>query len=305
VSPAAAEVVIRMRLGRQLQRWSQLGKTEREKAINRFVSDVQSAGLTPGNAELLRRLSDNLEMGGQGNLAAHAIKELLPAFRSSTEPGLQRQAPLMEGIARRLELVGKPFELEGTLLDGSKFDWNAYRGKVVLLDFFQNSCVVCREEVPIALQVHAAYKDQGFDVVGVNLDDQPQLAEKFRKDTGFHFPTLFGDDTPDLALKYGMITLPRAILVDQNGNVVSTVARGERLIQHLHELLGPPRGSIGGIGQSTGDDSSGDQSSVVPTSFDEPIQLGSEGDEAAAPSAPNAPSEASEAEAPAPSPPDE
>ena len=37
--------------------------------------------------------------------------------------------------ARRLDLPGKPFELTGTEMDGSKFDWAKYRGKVVLVDF--------------------------------------------------------------------------------------------------------------------------------------------------------------------------
>jgi thiol-disulfide isomerase/thioredoxin len=225
-------------------------------------------------------------MNGQADLAAAAIKELLPAFHSSTEPMLQRQTPLMEGIVRRLELVGKPFELEGTLLDGSKFDWNNYRGKVVLVDFFQNSCLVCREEVPIVLQAYSAYKDQGFEVVGINLDEQPQLAAKYRKDTGFQFPTLFGDDMHAIALKYGVMTLPRAILIDQKGNVVSTVARGERLIQQLYELLGPPGGQLGQVGQ-LGDQPSaaaaGATSDVVPTAFDAPVQLGPPANNSASP----------------------
>lgn len=288
LGPEAAEVVIRMRLGRQLQRWSQLGNADRDKAIKRFVADVQSAGLTPGQADLLRRLTDNLEMGGQGDLAAYAIKELLPAFRSSTEPMLQRQTPIMEGIVRRLELVGKPLELEGKLLDGSEFDWAAYRGKVVLVDFFANWCGVCREEVPIVLQAYRAYKDKGFEVVGVSLDKQPQLAEMYRKETGFQFPTLFSSDPRAMewknpnAVRYGVISLPRAILVDQNGIVVATVARGERLFQHLHELLGPAGGSIGGgVGQAE-EPAAGDDGSVVPTSFESPVQLGDGKGESAA-----------------------
>jgi thiol-disulfide isomerase/thioredoxin len=280
VSPAAAEVIVRMRLGRELQRWSQLGKADREKAINRFVADVQSEGLTPGHADLILRLTDNLESSGQGPLAASALGKLLPAFKNSSEPNIQRRAPVMEGMIRRLDLVGKPFELEGTLLDGSEFDWASYRGKVVLVDFFANWCGVCREEVPTVLQAYQAYKDKGFTVVGVSLDKAPQLAEAYQQETGFQFPTLFSSDPramewkSPMATKYGVTSLPRAILVDQEGKVVATVARGERLIQHLHELLGPPGGSFGGVGQSPVSDDAGDQSAVAPASFDEPIQLG-------------------------------
>jgi thiol-disulfide isomerase/thioredoxin len=315
VSPAAAEVLIRMRLARQLQRWSQLSSAERDKALKRFVSDVQSSGLTPGHADLLLRLTDNLEMGGQGALVANAIQELLPAFQNSTEPEIQRRTPVMQGIVHRLNLAGKPLELEGTLLDGSEFHWGAYRGKVVLVDFFANWCQVCREEVPITLQAYAAYKDKGFEVVGVSLDKQPQLAKMYQKETGFQFPTLFSSDSramewkSPMAVKYGVTSLPRAILVDQQGNVVTTVARGERLIQHLHELLGPPgRGFGGGVGQLDGqptDDGTAGQSEVVPTSFDDSVQFGSEGGEAAVPSVPEDSAEAGDSGAPAPTVPEE
>ncbi len=275
-SPAAAEVIIRMRLARKLQRWSQLSKTEREKAIDRFVSDVQNEGLTPGHADLLLRLADNLEMSNQQELAAQAVNALLPAFRDSTEPSVERRTPIMEGIAHRLNLVGKPFELEGTLLDGAEFDWSGYRGKVVLVDFFANWCGVCREEVPIILQAYRAYRDKGFEVVGVSLDEKPALAEAYRQETGFDFPTLFSSDPRamewkhPMATKYGVTSLPRAILVDQLGNVVDTIARGPRLIQHLRELLGPPSTGLGGLGDLNAEPpgESDDRSAVAPAAFE-------------------------------------
>ncbi len=282
-SPAAAEVIVRMRLARQLQQWSKLSAAEREKAINRFVSDVQAEGLTPGHADLLLRLTDNLEMGGQGKLAASAVTALLPAFKSSSEPSVQRRTPLMEGIVRRLDLVGKPFELEGDLLDGSEFDWDSYRGKVVLVDFFANWCGVCREEVPIILQCYQAYHDKGFEVVGVSLDKQAQLAEAYRQETGFEFPVLFSSDpramewNSPLATKYGVTSLPRAILVDQQGNVVDTIARGERLLQNLQKLLGAPAGGLGEASEDSG---------VVPASFNESADENDAAENSAAPAVP-------------------
>jgi hypothetical protein len=63
--------------------------------------------------------------------------------------------------------------------------------------------------------------------------------------TGFNFPTVVGEhpnaagwDLP-VARKYGITRIPRVILVDQNGNVVSTMAIGEQLGELLQELLGP------------------------------------------------------------------
>lgn len=290
VSPEAAEVVIRMRLARSLQQWSDLNKDQRQAAMDRFVADVKKVGLSPGLADVVLRLADSIETEGHGEVLGSALSQLVPEFKKSSEPVIQRRATIVEGIARRLSLTGQPLELNGKLLDGSDFDWDSYRGKVVLVDFFANWCGVCKQEVPIVRQAHRAYGGKGFEVVGVSVDEQPQMAEAFRRQTGFQFPTIFDDaGKVSLATKYGVTTLPRAILVDQQGNVVDTVARGERLFQSLSELLGPPGGALG---QLDGIDTSGDSETVTdpnvePAAFEEATETPpAEGVEAAAPEVP-------------------
>jgi thiol-disulfide isomerase/thioredoxin len=115
----------------------------------------------------------------------------------------------------------------------------------VLVDFFASFCDPCRAEVPNVLDNYRAYHDKGFEVVGVNLDTNPKMCQLYMEQTGFKFPTIFGDtptsvgwDLP-LARKYGITRIPRVILIDQNGNVVSTMARGEKLGELLAQLLGP------------------------------------------------------------------
>jgi hypothetical protein len=67
--------------------------------------------------------------------------------------------------------------------------------------------------------------------------------------TGFQFPTLFSDDPNatgwdhPMGRKYGVTALPRAILVDKDGVIVSAEARGEELGARLQELLGPASGA--------------------------------------------------------------
>src|SRR5882762_4870715 len=64
----------------------------------------------------------------------------------------------------------KPLDLAVTAVDGSKIDLSKLRGKVVLIDFWATWCPPCREEVPNVVAAYQKYHGQGFEIVGVSLD---------------------------------------------------------------------------------------------------------------------------------------
>jgi thiol-disulfide isomerase/thioredoxin len=266
--PAVVEEIITLRLASQLQQWNQLDAAARGQTIDRLIADVREAGLTRELADLFMRLADRLEQTAEYELASRAINELLPAFRDAKDPQVQRRTPLLEGVVRRLP--GNPLDLEGELLAGGTLDWDSYRGKVVLVDFFASWCGPCRAEVPNVLANYRAYQDKGFAVVGVSMDDERAAAEAYVKQSGFNFPTLFSDDPEatgwdhPMGRKYGVMALPRVILVDREGKIVSTMARGRNLELLLRELLGDPTPAND---QST--ESSERVSDVAPASFEE------------------------------------
>ena len=170
---------------------------------------------------------------------------------------MDKEIPKLQGLLRRLSLPGHPIELSGDFVDGTKIDWNSYRGKVVLVDFWATWCGPCRGELPNVLDCYKKYHDKGFDVVGVSLDNKREALEKFLQEQEIPWPSLYSDD-PDatgwnapMAVYYGINSIPTTILVDQKGNVVSMEARGEKLGELLEKLLGPLPGEGASAAEAT------------------------------------------------------
>ncbi len=181
---------------------------------------------------------------GDREKAAEAYNKFAAALKKRPEEKLSRMAPRLEGLARQVNLLGKPMELEGAFVDGSKLDWSKYKGKVVLVDFWATWCGPCVAEIPNVLDEYEKYHDKGFEVLGISLDAESTRVEEFIAKREIPWKTLFGESDETrawnhpMAIRYGVTGIPTAILVDQKGNVVSLSARGKELGKQLEKLLG-------------------------------------------------------------------
>jgi thiol-disulfide isomerase/thioredoxin len=245
--PQVNDIGMKFHVETGLSMWPKLNDQQKAGLIQTVVGFVSKGTPDENKLQMVMAVVDYLgDMPGGSAYAKQLLDATIPLYKNSGNEDLAAIVPMLEGIARRMALPGNPIEVNGTLLDGTPFDWAAYRGKVVLVDFWATWCGPCRAEVPNVLKLYQAYHGKGFDVVGISLDEKPEDAQKYIEQTGIPWITLFNQDPAQrgwehpLATYYGITGIPRAILVDQAGNVVSMMARGKNLEIELRKLLGEP-----------------------------------------------------------------
>jgi thiol-disulfide isomerase/thioredoxin len=213
------------------------------KLWNDIKSELNAVPTDSEMVMLAVEFASGLERGNPG-CAPQVLPDISAILSKNKDAKIAELGKTFEGVARRLSLTGKPIEIAGTLLDGTKFDPASVQGKVVLVDFWATWCPPCREELPNVKQNYEKYHEKGFEVVGVSLDQSRDDLQKFIADEKIAWPILFPKDSKDqywkhpLAVYYGVNAIPCAILTNQKGEVVSLSARGAELTDKLAELLG-------------------------------------------------------------------
>ena len=100
----------------------------------------------------------------------------------------------------------------------SVLDLDSFKGKVVYLDFWASWCAPCRHSFPWMDSIQRAYSDRGLVVVGVNLDQEHELAERFLREMSPHFRIVF-DPQGALAESFNVSGLPASVVIDRHGKV--------------------------------------------------------------------------------------
>jgi peroxiredoxin len=116
---------------------------------------------------------------------------------------------------------------------------SAIKAKYVLLDFWASWCGPCRGENPALAKTYAAFKDKGFAVLGVSLDDDKASWLKAIKDDGLTWENVseLNGDKNKAALIYGINGIPDNFLIDSGGIIIARNLRGDELAKKLQELM--------------------------------------------------------------------
>jgi peroxiredoxin len=118
----------------------------------------------------------------------------------------------------KLELAPE-FKLQDS--NGQTVRLSDYKGKVVLLDFWATWCGPCKVEIPWFMDFEKEFKDRGFTVLGVSMDEDGwKVVKPYMADMKMNYPVLLGND--DVSAKYGGLdSLPTTLLIDRGGHIVS------------------------------------------------------------------------------------
>ena len=108
------------------------------------------------------------------------------------------------------------FTLRGT--DGRNLRLQEQRGQVVLVNFWATWCGPCRQEMPHLNRLYDKYRDSGFTLLGVNIDDDPRTAAATAAKLGLKFPVLLDTDKRVSKL-YDLGSMPATVLIDRDGRV--------------------------------------------------------------------------------------
>jgi peroxiredoxin len=175
--------------------------------------------------------------------AEEAMKQLRSEFQGTHLVAALEQQDAMAAAAKAMQaslVTGAKFpDFNEKDVDGKPLSLADHKGKVVLVDFWATWCPPCRAEIPNVVAAYKKYHSQGFDVIGVSLDQDREKLLSFTKEHEMAWPQFFDGQgwQNKLAVKYGIQSIPATYLLDGNGVIIATDLRGDALEQAISRAL--------------------------------------------------------------------
>ena len=165
-------------------------------------------------------------------------------------------AKMILGAKRKVDAIGKPFELEfSEAIKGTEVSMKSLKGKVVVIDFWATWCGPCVGEMPKMKSLYAEYKDKGVEFIGVSLDQKKEdggldkLKDYVAKNE-IGWPQYYQGNywDSDFSSSWGINSIPCVFLIDAEGRLATVEARG-KLETLIPEYLKKAQASKGRCGR--------------------------------------------------------
>ncbi|BAV05118.1 Peroxiredoxin [Filimonas lacunae] len=208
-----------------------IDKQYRQNIANRATKQIEFAQQYPNSYFSVIALS---EAGGmKGVSSVETLYNNLSEELRNTDPG-KELAQRINAAHTIVEGATAPAFTQNNI-NGQPVTLNSYRGKYVLLEFWASWCSPCRAENPNLRKQYAQYKDKGFEVLGVSLDDDKQKwAQAIEADQlpWTHVSDLKGWNN-EVGRLYGIRAVPASFLLNPEGKIIGINLRGETLNNKL------------------------------------------------------------------------
>jgi thiol-disulfide isomerase/thioredoxin len=105
---------------------------------------------------------------------------------------------------------------------GATVQLSDFRGRVVLLNFWATWCGPCKEEIPWFVEFQKTYKDQGFDVLGISVDEKGwKVVKAYLAGQGkdINYTIVFDDE--NLSERYAVSVMPKTLMIDRDGKIAA------------------------------------------------------------------------------------
>lgn len=152
----------------------------------------------------------------------------------STQP---RHQPTVQDALRMVNQPAPDFMLPSP---NKQIHLGAFKGKVVLLNFWESSCPYCRQVITQLVPLQRKFKPKGFEVIGVLLDeDDAKVVKALSNALALNYPVAIGNE--GVAKQYGgILATPTSFLIDRKGRVARVFlgsTSGESLESAVQELI--------------------------------------------------------------------
>lgn len=145
--------------------------------------------------------------------------------------------------AQDINIMDRPIMLKFTSLDGRKVDIENLKGKVILIDCWATWCGPCLREIPHIKALLQKYQNRGFEVIGISLDNAASKDRVLQiiKSNSIEWPQRFegkGFNDDSFVKQFEIRSLPTGYLINKEGNIIDTNAKGDRLESLIKKSLG-------------------------------------------------------------------
>ncbi|QNK64805.1 AhpC/TSA family protein [Pedobacter sp. PAMC26386] len=176
-----------------------------------------------------------MEYSNTGEALGLLFKGLDPSIQKSI---LGKKLNEMIAIKKKTSVGKAVMEFTQPDTSGNLVSISSFKGKYVLLDFWASWCGPCRGENPNVLKAYNQFKDKGFTVFSVSIDENKEKWLKAIKED--HLPWTQASDLKkknQAAEQFGIHAIPSNFLLDPTGNIIAVNLRGDALLKKLQEVI--------------------------------------------------------------------